>query len=206
MSALSGRSGPSHCRKRTIVVTADCESRFAAFRGAQVLITGGVGLIGSALARRLVGLGAEVLLVDSMVPEAGANLANIADIRDRVAAQHRRYPRRRGDAPSAGRPGFPVRSRRPDQPSQLDERAGTRPRGQLHRAIAAARIVPRGGAGDHDRARRHAPDLRPAALPAGRRGSTRCARPTSTASTRWPARPITCCFTTSTASTPARCG
>jgi UDP-glucose 4-epimerase len=65
-------------------VPAKCESRFAAFRGAQVLITGGVGLIGSALARRLAGLGAEVVLLDSMVAEAGANLANIADIRDRV--------------------------------------------------------------------------------------------------------------------------
>jgi UDP-glucose 4-epimerase len=69
---------------RTLVVTADGESRFAAYRGAQVLITGGVGLIGSALARRLVGLGAEVMLVDSMVADAGANPANIADIRGRV--------------------------------------------------------------------------------------------------------------------------
>ena len=43
------------------------------------MITGGVGLIGSALARRLVDLGADVLLVDSMVPEGGANPANIAD-------------------------------------------------------------------------------------------------------------------------------
>ena len=49
-----------------------------------MLITGGVGLIGSALARRLAALGAEVLLVDSMVPEAGGNFANIAGIRDRV--------------------------------------------------------------------------------------------------------------------------
>ena len=65
-------------------MTANCDSRFAAFRGAHVLITGGLGLIGSALARRLVGLGAEVLLVDSMVPEAGGNLANIAGIADRV--------------------------------------------------------------------------------------------------------------------------
>jgi len=48
------------------------------------MITGGLGLIGSALARRLVALGAEVLLVDSTVPEAGGNLANIADIRDGV--------------------------------------------------------------------------------------------------------------------------
>jgi UDP-glucose 4-epimerase len=60
------------------------DSRFAGFRDARVLITGGVGLIGSALARRLVALGAEVLLVDSMVPEAGGNVANIADIRDRL--------------------------------------------------------------------------------------------------------------------------
>ena len=60
------------------------DSRFAGFRDARVLITGGVGLIGSALARRLVALGAEVLLVDSMVPEAGGNFANIADIRDRL--------------------------------------------------------------------------------------------------------------------------
>lgn len=49
-----------------------------------MLITGGVGLIGSALARRLIGLGAEVLLVDSMVLEAGANLANISDLGDRI--------------------------------------------------------------------------------------------------------------------------
>ena len=65
-------------------MTTDCASRYAAYRGAQVLITGGVGLIGSALGRRLVELGADVMLVDSMVPEGGANLANIADIRDRI--------------------------------------------------------------------------------------------------------------------------
>src|SRR5439155_15271118 len=66
------------------VVSCSSDSGFAAFHDARVLITGGVGLIGSALARRLVGLGAEVVLVDSMVPEAGGNFANIADIRDRV--------------------------------------------------------------------------------------------------------------------------
>src|SRR5437763_3039676 len=65
-------------------VNSSSDSRFAGFRDARVIVTGGLGLIGSALARRLVGLGAEVLLVDSMVPEAGGNLANIADIADRV--------------------------------------------------------------------------------------------------------------------------
>jgi nucleoside-diphosphate-sugar epimerase len=43
-----------------------------------------MGLIGSAIARRLVALGAQVLLIDSLIPEYGGNLANIADIRDRV--------------------------------------------------------------------------------------------------------------------------
>jgi UDP-glucose 4-epimerase len=48
------------------------------------MITGGLGLIGSALARRLVDLGARVLLVDSMVADGGANLTNITGIADRV--------------------------------------------------------------------------------------------------------------------------
>ena len=60
------------------------DSRFSGFRKARVAITGGVGLIGATLARRLVGLGAEVLLIDNMMPEGGANPANIAAIRDRV--------------------------------------------------------------------------------------------------------------------------
>ncbi|PYL16070.1 MAG: NAD-dependent epimerase [Verrucomicrobia bacterium] len=54
------------------------------FAGANVLITGGLGFIGSALARRLVDLGAKVTLVDSLIPEYGGNLFNIHDIRDRV--------------------------------------------------------------------------------------------------------------------------
>jgi len=61
------------------------ESQLKVYSGASVLITGGLGLIGSAIARRLVAHGAEVLLVDSMIPEYGGNLANIADIHDRVA-------------------------------------------------------------------------------------------------------------------------
>ena len=52
--------------------------------GKRVLITGGLGFIGSALARRLVDLGAEVTLVDSLVPEYGGNRFNIAGIEDRV--------------------------------------------------------------------------------------------------------------------------
>ncbi len=55
-----------------------------AFRGRRVLITGGLGFIGSNLARRLVEVGADVLLVDSMIPEYGCNVANIVGIEDRV--------------------------------------------------------------------------------------------------------------------------
>jgi UDP-glucose 4-epimerase len=54
------------------------------FQGRRVLITGGLGFIGSNLARRLVELGAQVTLVDSLIPEYGGNLFNIAGIEDKV--------------------------------------------------------------------------------------------------------------------------
>ena len=55
-----------------------------AFTGRKVLITGGLGFIGSNLARRLVDLGARVTLVDSLIPEYGGNLFNIAGLEDHV--------------------------------------------------------------------------------------------------------------------------
>jgi UDP-glucose 4-epimerase len=54
------------------------------FNGRKVVITGGLGFIGSTAARRLVGLGAHVTLVDSLIPQYGGNLFNIADIKDHV--------------------------------------------------------------------------------------------------------------------------
>jgi UDP-glucose 4-epimerase len=54
------------------------------YRGRRVLVTGGLGFIGSSLAHHLVDLGADVLLVDGMIPDYGGNLFNIADIEDRV--------------------------------------------------------------------------------------------------------------------------
>jgi UDP-glucose 4-epimerase len=50
----------------------------------RVAITGGLGFIGSNLARRLLELGSEVLLIDSMVPDYGGNPFNVADIRGLV--------------------------------------------------------------------------------------------------------------------------
>ena len=50
------------------------------FEGKQVLITGGLGFIGSNLARRLAAAGARILLVDSLIPAYGGNLFNISGI------------------------------------------------------------------------------------------------------------------------------
>jgi len=54
------------------------------FEGKKVLVTGGLGFIGSNLATRLVGFGAEVLLVDSLIPEYGGHLFNIQQVREKV--------------------------------------------------------------------------------------------------------------------------
>src|SRR3954469_17094698 len=54
------------------------------FDRARVLITGGLGFIGSNLARRLVELGSEVTVVDSLIPDYGGNLYNVEGIRDRT--------------------------------------------------------------------------------------------------------------------------
>ncbi|MAG35984.1 MAG: NAD-dependent epimerase [Dehalococcoidia bacterium] len=52
--------------------------------GPRVLVTGGLGFIGSNLARRLVSLGVQVTLVDAMIPDHGGNYFNVDDIRDQL--------------------------------------------------------------------------------------------------------------------------
>jgi len=58
------------------------------YKGKNVLITGGLGFIGSNLAIRLVELGAHVLLMDAMLPGYGGNLFNIAPVKDDVAINY----------------------------------------------------------------------------------------------------------------------
>src|SRR6185437_13915881 len=47
--------------------------KFGAYAGARVAITGGLGSIGSPLPPRLVALGPELPLLDSLLPSSGAN-------------------------------------------------------------------------------------------------------------------------------------
>jgi UDP-glucose 4-epimerase len=60
------------------------QSRNTDFHGSSVLITGGLGFIGSNLARRLVKTGAKVTLLDGLIPHSGGNLFNISGIEGRV--------------------------------------------------------------------------------------------------------------------------
>lgn len=62
----------------------DADSIESRYSGSNVLITGGLGFIGSNLARRLVSLGAKITLVDSLIPAYGGNLYNIKGIEDQV--------------------------------------------------------------------------------------------------------------------------
>ena len=55
------------------------------FKNKDILITGGLGFIGSNLAHRLVDSRAKVTLADSLIPEYGGNIFNIVDIKDKVS-------------------------------------------------------------------------------------------------------------------------
>jgi UDP-glucose 4-epimerase len=50
------------------------------FGGKRVLITGGLGFVGSHLARALASAGSHVTIIDSLVPEYGGRVANVADV------------------------------------------------------------------------------------------------------------------------------
>ena len=52
------------------------------YRDKKVLVTGGLGFIGSSLAIELVRLGARVTIVDSLVPEHGGNWFNVEPVKN----------------------------------------------------------------------------------------------------------------------------
>ena len=54
------------------------------FEGKNVLITGGLGFIGSNLAHRLVDLDANVSIVDALIPGMGGNVFNVKEIEDKI--------------------------------------------------------------------------------------------------------------------------
>lgn len=56
----------------------------SAYANKSILITGGLGFIGSNLARKLVDIGARVTLIDSLIPAYGGNRFNIDGYTDRL--------------------------------------------------------------------------------------------------------------------------
>jgi UDP-glucose 4-epimerase len=54
------------------------------YKGRSALITGGLGFIGSNLARRLVEIGVQVTVLDALMPEQGGNQFNLRDLLGRV--------------------------------------------------------------------------------------------------------------------------
>ena len=54
------------------------------YKNKKILITGGLGFIGSTLAQRLVKMEADICLVDSLIPDYGGNNFNIDGIVDKV--------------------------------------------------------------------------------------------------------------------------
>jgi UDP-glucose 4-epimerase len=68
-----------------VTAAADVRADYGGFyRDRPVMITGGLGFIGSNLARQLVDLGARVLIVDSLIDDYGGNLFNVWGLEDRL--------------------------------------------------------------------------------------------------------------------------
>ena len=61
------------------------------FNGKNVLITGGAGFIGSNLAHSLLELGANITLIDAMIPSLGGSHHNIKELDDFLEMLQQKY-------------------------------------------------------------------------------------------------------------------
>ena len=137
------------------------------YRGRKVLVTGGLGFIGSNLARQLVELGADVLLVDSLIPDYGGNLFNIDGIGGPRARQHRRRPSAVDDELPGPRPRGHLQSRRSGQSHRQHARSVHGSRDQLSQPADHPRSLPLLQPRREGRLRRNAAGVRTAGLAAG---------------------------------------
>ena len=91
------------------------------YRGRRVMITGGLGFIGSNIARRLVEFGADVLLMDSLIPGLRREFLQHRRHRRQSARQHRGRAPGKHDEPPGPRSRGHLQPRRAGEPHRQHE-------------------------------------------------------------------------------------
>ena len=127
---LESRRDRSRRRRAPTTIAPSTASR-------RVMITGGLGFIGSNLAAQLVELGARVLIVDSLIPDYGGNLFNIGGIEDDVRVNIADVRQQQHDELPGARSGGDLQPRRPGEPHRQHAGPVHGPRDQLPRAAVA---------------------------------------------------------------------